>query len=96
MEIVKQNETYKITDSVNGWEMEGQASKDISGQLNINFQVTVPGELAENLGDCSYSQASEHERASVSFSVAESNRDKFTAYMDTVIDTVHQHFSNIM
>lgn len=94
MEIVKQNETYRITDSVNGWEMEGQTSKDVNGSLNISFSVNAPGELQEYLGDCNYSQPSEVEKASVNFNVAEANRDKFVAYMDTVIDAVLLHFSN--
>ena len=51
MEIVKQNETYKITDTVDSWVMEGTASKDVSGAININFSVTVSGELSEYLGD---------------------------------------------
>lgn len=54
MEIVKQNETYKITDTVDSWVMEGTASKDVSGAININFSVTVSGELSEYLGDCGY------------------------------------------
>lgn len=95
MEIVKQSETYRITDSVNGWEVEGQASKDVNGSLNINFSVSTPGELQEYLGDCNYSQSSEVEKASVNFNVSEASRDKFVAYMDTVIDAVLLHFSNV-
>lgn len=50
MEIVKQNETYQISDTnEKGWEMTGTASKDINGSLNINFTVSKPGELMEIL-----------------------------------------------
>ena len=38
MEIVKQNETYQISDTnEKGWEMTGTANKDVSGSLTISF-----------------------------------------------------------
>lgn len=93
MEIVKQNETYKITDTVDSWVMEGTASKDVSGAININFSVTVSGELSEYLGDCGYFKPADTSMVSTNFNVAEPNRNKFVAYIDTVIDSILEHFS---
>ena len=92
MEIVKQNETYKITDTVDSWVMEGTASKDVSGAININFSVTVSGELSEYLGDCGYFKPADTSMVSTNFNVAEPNRDDFMTYMDTVFDTVLNFF----
>lgn len=94
MKIVKQNETYQISDTnENGWEMTGTASKDINGSLNINFTVSKPGELMENIGDCNYSKPVDNSMISVYYSVSEDKRAEFVSYMDSVIDSVLQHFN---
>lgn len=95
MEIVKQNETYQITDSNpdKGWEMSGTANRDLNSSLIISFSVSKPGELIENIGDCTYSKPIDNEgRVSVSYTVSEVNRDEFMVYMDSVIDSVLEHF----
>lgn len=96
MKIVKQNETYTISDNTeSGWVMSGSASKDVNGSLNINFNVDKPGELSENVGDCAYSSGVDHDRVMVSYNVSEANRDAFVAYTDVVIDTVLDHFKQV-
>lgn len=96
MNIVKQNETYAISDSTeSGWVMSGSASKDVNGSLNINFNVDKPGELSENVGDCTYSSGVDNDRVMVNYNVSEANRDAFVAYTDVVIDTVLDHFKQI-
>lgn len=95
MEIVKQNETYQISDTnEKGWETTGTANKDISGFLTIIFAVSKPGELVENIGDCTYSKPFDDSgRISVSYSVSEVKRAEFVPYMDSVIDSVLQYLN---
>lgn len=93
MEIVKQNETFKIKDTVDNWVMDGTASKNIDGAININFTVTASGELSEYIGDCGYSKPADTSMVSTNFNVANHNRDKFIAYINTVVDSVLSHFS---
>lgn len=95
MEIVKQNETYQISDTnEKGWETTGTANKDISGSLTISFAVSKPGELVENIGDCTYSKPFDDSgRISVSYSVSEVKRAEFVPYMDSVIDSVLQYLN---
>lgn len=94
MEIIKQNETYQISESTeNGWNMLGTVSKDSSGSLNMSFAVGKPGELVENIGDFNYYKPLESEMISVNYNTTEVNRKEFTTYADTVISTVLKHFS---
>lgn len=87
MEITKQNETFTISEKTeNGWNMNGSFSVETNGNLNMNFSVN--DELSAHIGNGSYSTYSGSEQVSVNYNVAEENRDEFTAYMDTVIDTV--------
>ena len=73
--------------------MEGTANKDVSVAININFSVTVSGELSEYLGDCWYFKPAETSMVSTNFNVAEPNRHNFVAYIDTVIESILEHFS---
>lgn len=95
MEIVKQNETYQISDTnEKGWEMTGTANKDVSGSLTISFAVSKPGEIVESIGNCTYSKPFDNNgMISVSYSVSEVKRAEFVSYMDSVIDSVLQHFN---
>lgn len=98
VEITKQNETYQISDLTEEWSMQGTASKDTSGSLSITFQVNKinsdsMSDANINIGNCNYSKFSNSERVSLNYDVDESNRDKFTTYIDTVIDSVLTHFS---
>lgn len=84
MEIVKQNETFKISDTTSeGWTVEGSFSKTIEGNLDMNFNALQD---TESIGNVNYNNYSG--QASLNFNCSEENRDKFTAYIDTVIDTV--------
>ena len=94
MDIVKINESYRITDndSGNNWKMEGTASHEVEGSININFSVSKTGELEEYIGNFSYNKPIEG-NIDANFNVSEENRDSFVAYADTVIDAVLTHFS---
>ena len=94
MEIVKQNESYQISETrENGQHMIGTVSKDVNGVLSINFNLLTAGELSdEHIGDANYYMAEGTSHVSINFSVAESNRDDFMTYMDTVFDTVLNFF----
>lgn len=94
MEIVKQQEIYLITDEVSesGWQMTGSANVQTNKSMNINFTVTKPGELTENIGDCTYSNDGETNMTNVSYNVAEPKRTDFVQYIDTVVSQVKEHF----
>lgn len=94
MEIVKQNETFSLSDlTADGWSMTGSANKAVGGDLSLNFSVSKPGELMEEIGDFNYIKPFSNSKININCNVAEINRDKFMTYADTVIDTVIAHFS---
>ena len=94
MEIVKQNETFSLADTTaDGWVMTGTANKTVGGDLSLNFGVSKPGELMEEIGNFSYTKPTGNSMVNINCSVTEPNRDKFMAYADTVIDTVIAHFN---
>lgn len=91
MEIVKQNETFNISETQeNGWQMNGSASKDVQGAIGINFNVQKHGELVEIIGECNYYKPSYEGQVSLNYNVPESHREELTVYSDKVIDTVLQ------
>lgn len=95
MEITKQNETYTIQDNIpEGWSLLGSASKSINGDVAINFNISKPGELIEEIGTFNYDKSINNSRVNVTFNVSEADRDAFITYADTVIDTVLAHFNN--
>lgn len=94
IEIVKQNETYRISETAdNSWVMTGTAEHNVDGSCSVNFSVTKPGELMEDIGSCSYYKPAEQSMVSVNYNVTEANRDEFVAYTDTVIDAVLAKFA---
>ena len=94
IEIVKQNETYRISETTeNNWNMSGTAEKNADGTFNINLSVEKTGELMENVGSCSYYKPADQDMVSVNYNVSEANRDDFVTYVDTVIDTVLAKFN---
>lgn len=94
MEIIKQNETYRLSDTTSdGWVMTGQANKSADGNLSVNFSVSKPGELAETVGDFNYGKYTGSDKVNISCNVAESDRDSFTAYSDKVVDTIIDYFN---
>lgn len=52
MEIVKQNESFNVKDTNGTFEMNGSVSRDVSGSLNLHFNVSRVG--GEHVGDCHY------------------------------------------
>lgn len=72
--------------------MTGTASNNVDGSCNINFSVSKPGGLIEEIGSCSYYKPSEEGMVSVNYNVTEANRDEFVTYTDTIIDTVLAKF----
>lgn len=94
IEIEKQNEVYRISDTAeNSWVVTGTAENHSDGSCNINFSVNKPGGLLEDIGSCSYYKPVEQGMVSVNYNVSEANRDEFVTYVDTVIDTVLAKFA---
>ena len=90
MEITKVNESYNITDKTDlGWSLSGSVYSETSGSLNINAEVY--NELGEHIGSMSYYKPLEG-KVNFSINVNESNRDDFSNYADTVVDTVLKKF----
>lgn len=85
MEIVKQNEQFNISDTTSeGWTVTGNFTKSIdNNNYSLNFNIQKD---AESIGFVSYTNNSGE--ISINYNCSEVNRDKFTAYMDTVIDSV--------
>lgn len=89
MEIIKQSETYKISEvRENGWEMAGQFVCEVNNSFSIYFSVSVTGELSNGIGTCNYTKYDGQDMASINYSVSEEDRDEFTQYADTVIDQI--------
>ena len=93
MEIIKQNESFKLKETKGLYEMSGTASRDVSGSMNINFNVNKSGE--ERFGDCHYSKYGESNNVNFSVNCSEEHRDELTTYADSVIDSVLAYFKNI-
>ena len=92
MEITKQNESFNLKDNNGVFEMNGSASREVSGSLNIHFNVSKVG--GEHVGDCHYNKYGESNNVNFGINCAEENRDEFAAYADSVIDTVLEYFKN--
>lgn len=92
VEIEKQSEAYKISETTSdGWVMNGSADKLQDGSISINFTISKPGELVQDIGSCNYYKPMEG-MVSVNYNVTEADRDKFVSYVDTVIDSVLAKF----
>lgn len=94
MEITKINETYKLSEEIseNSWKMEGTASKESDGSIQVNFSVNKTGELEGYIGNFNYHKPSVNGNVDVSFNVSEENRDAFMTYTDSIIDQILLHF----
>lgn len=93
MKITKQNETFNLSDTTDVFEMNGNASYEVNGTLNLHINVNKVG--GENVGDCYYNRYAESSNVNFGLNCSEENRDALTAYADTVIDTVLEHFNLI-
>lgn len=94
MEIIRQNETFNLKDTTEVYEMNGSASRETSGAINININVNRLG--GDRVGDCYYSKFSDADNVHFSVNCVEENREELSVYADTVIDSVLEYFkSNI-
>ena len=93
MEIVKQNESFNVKDANDTFEMNGSISREVSGSLNLYFNVSRVG--GEHVGDCHYNKYGENSNVNFGVNCAEENRDELTAYADTVVDSVLEYFKNL-
>ena len=95
MEVVKTNETYRISDTKKdtGWEMTGTANRDTTGSIGINFSIMKPGELVEEIGHGNYNKELGSNRVNISYSTYESKETDFVAYMKEIIETVKTNFA---
>lgn len=89
MELIKQTEQYKIVDSANGWTTSGTVYNNINGSLSVSCSVSSE---AGQVGNLNYSKPVEG-NVSISYDVAEANRDVFATYADTLIDGILEQFS---
>ena len=90
MELIKQTEQYKLVDSLEekGWKVSGTVYNNVNGSLSVSCSVS--SEL-DYVGNLSYSKPAEG-NVSINYDVAETNRDAFAAYADTLIDGILEHF----
>ena len=93
MEITKQNESFNLKETTAQFEMNGSASREVSGSLNIHFNVNKVG--GERLGDCHYNKYGEAGDINFGINCSEENRDELTAYADTVIDAVLAYLQTV-
>jgi hypothetical protein len=91
MEITKVNESYSIKDKTDlGCEMNGNAYVEVNGSMNLHGDIR--NELGESIGNFSYHKPSEG-NVNVSVNVSEENRNTFTEYVDSVIESVLAKFA---
>lgn len=89
MEFIKQSEQYKIVDSLeNGWTVEGTVTKS----RDLNVWASVNSESNGQVGYINYTKP-ETGHVSLSYNVAEDTRDEFAEYVNTLVDTVLEHFN---
>ena len=95
MEVVKTNETYRISDTKKdtGWEMTGTVNRDTIGSIGINFSVMKPGESVGEIGHGNYSKELGSDRVNISYSTYESRETDFVDYMKEIIETVKTNIS---
>lgn len=86
MEIVKQNCNYTITDTHENWKLSGNVSKEVNGNININFSVYSTGELSSEVGYYNVSKGTD--KVNVSYSVSDANKEAFITYADSVVNNV--------
>lgn len=92
MEIVKQSESFTLKDTTEVFEMSGSVSREVSGSLNLYFNVNkIDG---ERVGDCHYNKYGEANEVNFGVNCSEDNRDELTEYADTVVDSVLTYFAN--
>lgn len=93
MEITRQSESFNLKETTEAFEMTGSASNEVSGSINMHFNVTrIAG---EHVGNCNYNKYSEGSNVNFSVNCSEENRAELTAYANTVIAKVIDHFKTV-
>ena len=93
MEIIKQNESFALKDTTETFEMTGSVNREVSGSLNLYFNVNkVDG---ERVGDGHYNKYGESSEVNFGVNCSEENRDGLLAYADTVVDSVLAYFKEV-
>ena len=83
MELTKQNERYTFADSLeNGWNVNGSVNNEINGSLTISASIYEGEGLI--IGSFNYYKPS-NGNVSVSYDVAETNRDTLTEYINSAV-----------
>lgn len=94
MELIKENESYKIKDTKeNGWVINGTVNKNINNSFNVNFSVSNPSEeLHSSIGDGYYNMSAEG-RVNSSFNVDVKNETEFIDYIQASILLIKEQLS---
>lgn len=91
MEIIKSSEIYIVVDKTeSGWSLDGNLQLDVNGNLNLHCNVS--SELEEFIGSFSYYKPVE-ENVNMSVNINEENRDEFTKYANSIIESVLTNFA---
>lgn len=93
MEIVKNSESFNLKDTTELFEMDGCVNQDVSGSLNIHFNITFNN--GEFMGDCYYNKYKESNTINFNLNCSEEHRDTLTTYANSVIKFVLNSFKTI-
>lgn len=93
MEIIKQSESFNLKDANETFEMSGTVNREISGSLNIHFNVNRLN--GEYVGEGHYNKYGENSNINFGINCDEKVRDELTSYTDTVIDSVLEYFKTV-
>lgn len=86
MELTKVNEGYTFVDtSVENWKANGNITKEISGNISMNCDITSV--LGDYIGYMNYYKPQEG-NINLNYSVSEDNREEFGNYVDNLIDAI--------
>lgn len=90
MEITKQSENFTLTDVTDSFKVIGNVNLEVSGNLHVNFSINSYNE--EYLADCSYCRFVDKGDVNFNITCKEQNRDEFTEYANTLIESIFNHF----
>lgn len=83
MEITKRNCQYNITDTTeSGWTTSGNLTKEVSGDVNVNINVTDA--LGQSVGYYYYS-SNMSDMLNISMNVKPEHKGEFVAYCENLI-----------
>jgi hypothetical protein len=86
MEIVKQNETFVLSDVTDSFVMNGFVTYDEQGSADIHFNLQNVNE--EHLGTVYYTKTANDSVVNFNINCSEDNRNNLTAYVNTLIPEV--------